>query len=57
MEKEQEMEAKKKISQLNLLGMASISEIEHNIICNTLQVANNIPTEYLHSKYTKDLIV
>lgn len=57
MEKEQEMEAKKKISQLNLLGMASISEIEHNIICNTLQVANNIPTEYLHSKYTKDLFV
>ena len=56
-EKEQEIETKKKISQLSSLRMESISEIEHNIICNTLQVANNIPKEYLHSKYTRDLIV
>ncbi len=56
-EKEQEMEAQKKKSQLNSIGIATISEIEHNIICNTLRIANNIPTEYLHSKYAKDLIV
>lgn len=56
MEKEQEMEAQKKTSQLNSLGIASISEIEHNIICNVLHMANNIPPEYLHYKYTKDII-
>ena len=54
MAKEQEMAAQKKRSQLDTLGIATISEIQHSVICNTLRIADSIPPEFLHSKYKKN---
>lgn len=56
-EKEKNLELQKRETLANSLGIESITEIEHNIICNTIRMANNIPTEYLHSKYTKNSII
>lgn len=51
---EKEQEIKKATSSTS--GIITVSGIEHNLICNTLQVANNIAPEYLHYKYTREIV-
>lgn len=55
MKKEQEIVAHTKMEQRSSLGIMTISEIEHNIKCSTLNLANNLTPEYLHYKYAKDI--
>lgn len=52
MEKEQEL----KKTTTSTSGIITVSEIEHNLICNTIQAANNIAPEYLHYKYAREII-
>ena len=52
MEKEQEL----KKTTTSTSGIITVSEIEHNLIYSTIQAANNIAPEYLHYKYTREII-
>lgn len=56
-EKEQKIEAKKKKLQMTSTGIATISGIEHNVICNDVYIANHIPPEYLHYKHERDFMI
>lgn len=54
MEKEQNIDVQKKKIQTNQSGIATVSAIEHNIICSDIYIANHIPPEYLHYKHTRN---
>ena len=52
-EKEQNIISKKKDSHTNRSEIATISEIEHNVICSDIYIANHIQPEYLHYKFAR----
>ena len=52
MEKEQELNNAK----TNNTGIITVSGIEHNLICSTLHIANNVAPEYLHYKCVKEIV-
>lgn len=54
-EKEQKIASYNNEAQYNKSGILTISEIEHNIKCSTLNLAGNLAPEYLHYKYVKDI--
>lgn len=56
MKKEQELETHTATVQRSKSGIITISEIEHNIMCSTLNLANNLAPEYLHYKYVNDIL-
>ncbi|MCM1267614.1 MAG: pentapeptide repeat-containing protein [Bacteroidales bacterium] len=55
--KEQDLEMQREDLKKDRPQVAAVSEIEHNIIYSDIFVADRIPPEYLHYKYTKKIIV
>ena len=56
-EKEHIIETQRQESKKVPAGIATISGIEHNVICSDIYIANHIPSEYLHYKSIRDFTV
>lgn len=54
--KKQLEQIEKQSSQKKLPDIYMVDEIEHNIKCSSLDIAQNIAPEYLHFKYKKNIL-
>ena len=55
LERDEKYKKLKENTLANKSGIYTITEIEHNMKCNTLDMAKSIAPEYLHYKFTKNI--